>query len=167
MVVDYGHQRYNSAGTEMTSTVKSFLVASFIYLLLGLVGQAVTVLDAWFGFNPLAYTATTAILQILLVGWLTQAALALIYDRWLVPPEAVEMSATSEPGAASHRTVVAQGQLVFILFNLGLPLVIIGRPGLTIFGGPWLAGGAVLGALLQLLAVGIFLRQAWQVLRRT
>jgi hypothetical protein len=164
MVVDWGHRRYNSAGTEMTSIVKRFLVASFIYLLLGLIVQTVTVLDAWFGFNPFAYTAATATLQILLVGWLTQAALALIYDRWLVPPGAAEISATSGPGTG---TVTAQGQLVFILFNLGLPLVIIGRPGLSILGGPWLATGAVLGALLQLFAGGIFLRQAWQMLKRT
>ncbi len=60
----------------MSPIAKNFFVASLIYLLLGLVAQAVAVFDIWLGFNPLAYTTVTAIRQILLLGWLTQLALA-------------------------------------------------------------------------------------------
>ena len=135
----------------MTPIARRFLVASFVYLVLGLVAQTVAALDVWLGFNPLAYTTVMATQQILLIGWLTQAVLALIYDRWLVSPQATDASAS--------------GQVVFVLFNIGLPLVIIGRPGLSIFGGPWLGAGAVLGAALQLLAILLFLRQAWLAFR--
>ncbi len=106
----------------MSPIVKKFLGAALSYFILGLFIQAVAVFDLWLGFNPLSYTTVTAVSQILLVGWLTQLALALVYDRWL----------------SSLEQVARPGTIIFVLFNLGLPLVIIGRPGLAIFGGDWI-----------------------------
>ena len=98
----------------MLSSAKRFFIASLIYFGLGLLAQAAAVFDVWLGFNPLAYTTITATQQLLLLGWLTQVALALIYDRWLVN--------------AGRQSALA----VLILFNLGLPLTIIGQPGLAV-----------------------------------
>jgi len=127
----------------MSSSARRFFVAAVIYFVLGLLAQAAAALDVWLGFNPLTYTTTTATQQLLLLGWLTQIALALIYDRWLV-------------NARTHSALP-----VLILFNLGLPLTIIGQPGLAIFGRGWIGAVAVLGAILQLVAAIVFIREAW------
>lgn len=133
----------------MPATAKKFVAASIIYLLLGLTAQAAAAFDVWLGFNPLAYTTVTAVTQLLLLGWLTQIALALVYGRWLTP--------FTDDGA---------GRWVFILFNLGLPLVIIGQPGVSIFTGPWIGAAAALGALLQLAAGVVLSRQIWSLLKK-
>lgn len=133
----------------MSATAKKFVAASIIYLLLGLTAQAAAVFDIWLGFNPLAYTTVTAVTQLLLLGWLTQMALALVYERWLTSP-------------VDDRA----GRLVFALFNLGLPLVVIGRPGVSIFTGPWIGAAAALGALLQLAAAVVLGRQIWSLLKK-
>jgi hypothetical protein len=134
--------------------IKNFLIASFIYLGIGLLAQTVIMFDAWLGFNPLAYTASTATGQILLLGWLTQFSLALAYDRWIMwSPQA------QSPTATIHRSKSAT--VVFVLFNLGLPLVILGQPGLALFGGAWLGIVAAAGGVLLFLAGLIFIRDAW------
>jgi hypothetical protein len=142
----------------MTPIAKKFFVASLVYFIFGLVAQAVAVFDVWLGFNPLAYTTVTATTQVLLVGWLTQVALALIYDRWLTPAE-LEAKSTSAVQSSKF------GLIVFVLFNLGLPLVIIGQPGLSIFGGRWLGAAAAFGAVLQLLAGLIFVWVVWDLFK--
>lgn len=131
----------------MSIAVKRFFVASLVYLMLGLAAQAAAVLDVWWGFNPLAYTTVSATQQLLLLGWLTQLGLALIYDRWLLPA-----------AGFGPRPALA----VLALFNLGLVLAIAGQPGLALFGRPWLGAAAAVGALLQVLA-GLLL--VWQVRR--
>ena len=55
---------------------------------------------------------------------------------------------------------------VFVLFNIGLPLVIIGQPGLMMLGGNWLGAVAAFGALLQLFAGLVFVYDAWQAMLR-
>lgn len=134
----------------MSPMIKKFFTAALIYLVLGLLAQTVSVLDTWLGFNPLAYTATATTQQILLLGWLTQLGLALVYDRWLSLSE------------ASNRRL---SLIVFVLFNMGLPLVIIGQPGLALVGGAWLGIVAVGGGVMLLAAGLIFIRQAWLTFR--
>ena len=107
--------------------------------------------DGWLGFNPLAYTAVSATMQLLLLGWLTQLALAVLYDRWLEPAR------PAEDGPAPTWPMVG-----LVLFNLGLPLVIGGQPGLVMLGWHWLGAAAALGAILQLLAGLIFVYDGWQ-----
>ncbi len=131
----------------MLPITRKFFSAALIYLVLGLLAQAVSAFDVWLGFNPLAYTAVAATQQLLLLGWLTQLGLALAYDRWLSPPD-------------------KSARLVFILFNIGLPLVIVGQPGLALFGGPWLGVVTVVGGLLQVWAGLEFVRQAWRTTRK-
>ena len=124
----------------MGPITRKFLIAAMIYFLLGLLLQAVALLDVWLGFNPLAYTSVGATEQTILVGWLSQVALALAYDRWLPQPR--------------------RGQVVFVLFNLGLPLTILGQPMLAMFGSNWLGLLITVGGLLQL-AGGGFLWGRW------
>jgi hypothetical protein len=134
----------------MSPIIKKFFTAALIYLVLGLLAQTVSVLDTWLGFNPLAYTATATTQQILLLGWLTQLGLALVYDRWLTLSE-----------ATNRRSSL----MVFVLFNIGLPLVIMGQPGLALVGGAWLGIVAVGGGVMLLAAALIFIREAWLTLR--
>ena len=143
----------------MSPIAQRFLIASLVYLMLGLLAQTVTVFDLWLGFNPLAYTAVSATMQLLLLGWLTQLGLALVYDRGLMP--AGEMDKSTQE--AQHRTLPV---VVFVLFNVGLPLVIIGQPGLIMLGGNWLGAAAAFGALLQLFAGLAFVYDAWQAMLR-
>ena len=129
----------------MLPIAQKFFVASLIYFALGLLAQAITIFDVWLGFNPLAYTAITTTGQIFLVGWLSQVALALVYDRWL-PATKV-------------------GTVVFVLFNVGLPLALVGQPGVAVWGEDWIGLVAGLGALLQLTAGVTFIWDVWNGLR--
>lgn len=147
----------------MSPIAKKFFIASLIYLILGLIAQAVAVFDVWLGFNPLAYTAVTATEQILLVGWLTQVALALIYDRWLLPVPEPATTAQNSPFEAQDTKT---GMIVLVLFNLGLPLVIAGQPGLAMLGGSWVGAVAALGGLLQLFGGLVFVYDVWKLARR-
>ncbi len=139
---------------QMSSIAKKFLIASLIYFVLGLLAQAINLFDVWLGFNPLAYTAVSATMQLLLVGWLTQLGLALVYDRWLPP-------AQQTGDSVSETQQEKWPMVVLILFNLGLPLAILGQPGLMIFGGWWLGAVAAFGALLQLFAGLVFVYHLW------
>ena len=141
----------------MSPIVKKFLISSLIYFVLGLLAQVVNVFDVWLGFNPLAYTAVTATMQLLLVGWLTQLGLALIYAGWLTP---IPQNEDSVRGTNQEKW----SMVVFILFNLGLPLAILGQPGLMIFGGWWLGAVAAFGTLLQLFAGLVFIYDVWQLM---
>jgi hypothetical protein len=133
----------------MSSIARKFFKASLVYFILGLTVQMVAGFDLWLGFNPLAYTAIVAIEKILLLGWLAQLGLALVYDRWLQPSLPLEVPLS--------KTELA----VFALFNLGLPLVILGQPGLAMLAGAWVGFLAALGSLLQFLAGLIFLGEVW------
>ncbi len=166
----------------MTYISRKFFIASLIYLLLGLLAQAIAAVDAWLGFNPLPYTALTATQQLFLLGWLTQLAMALVYERWEIGDgsprneakrgQAAALTDSNSPDSAPqilgrpmrflkpHRSLS-----VFVLFNAGLILLIIGQPGVALFGGAWLGVAAVLGGLLQLSAGALFVYQAWPALR--
>lgn len=154
----------------MLPIVKKFLVAALIYLALGLLAQAISVLDVWLGFNPLAYTAATAMQQLFLLGWLTQLGMAVVYDRWLQKLETGDSGSIQNPKSEIQNTQRALRPksvlMVFILFNIGLPLVVAAQPGLALFGGAWLGPVAVVGALLQLIAGLLFVKQAWSALKQ-
>ena len=143
----------------MSAIAKRFLIASLGYLILGLLAQTVTVFDVWLGFNPLAYTAVSATMQLLWLGWLTQLGLALVYDRWLMPvrEQIILGGSPRRPGLP---------MTVFVLFNIGLPLVIIGQPGLIMLGDNWLGAVAAFGALLQLFAGLAFVYDVWKAMLR-
>lgn len=128
--------------------------------MLGLLAQAVAIFDVWLGFNPLAYTAVSAVTQIFLVGWLTQFGLALIYELWLVPAAKKETAPPDVSGANS-------GIIVFALFNLGLPLALVGQPGLAILGWNWLGAVAALGGICQVLAGLFFIREVLSLFRES
>ena len=131
----------------MSIVARKFFIASLIYLILGLLVQTVAILDVWLGFNPLAYTTVAATEQLLLLGWLTQLGLAVVYDRWLPQSNVLDLT-------------------VFSLFNIGLPLSIIGQPGLALFGRRSFGAIAAFGALLQLFAGCLFVYCVWKMISK-
>jgi hypothetical protein len=100
------------------------------YLLLGLVLSAAQQADMWLGFNPLIYTSTSVIVQVLLVGWLSQAVIGLLYGGTVASPRV----ATAAWGC----------------FNLGLVAAIVGQPLLALTGSELAGGLLAAGGLLQL-----------------
>ena len=92
-----------------------FLLSALAYLLLGLLLQAVQLTDLWLGLNPLAYTVMNMVLQVLLVGWLTQAAIGLTYRVVITRPRA--------------------GTVAWGCLNLGLIAALVGQPLLMLTGG--------------------------------
>jgi hypothetical protein len=114
----------------VSKSAQLFLTTALVYLGLGLVLHAVAMFDVWLGFNPLAYTSVGSTMQTMLIGWLTQSAIALLYDRLLKSPRLVPV--------------------VWACLNVGLVLTIVGQPVLALTGNN-LAGGLVaMGGLMQL-----------------
>lgn len=142
----------------MSPVSKKFLRSSVIYFVVGLLVQAITLFDLWLGFNPLAYTAVNITIQMLLIGWLSQLGLALVYNIWLEP---LRTDGVSGAGRASR------GAVIFGLFNLGLPLVIIGQPGVALLAGGWIGFIGAVGGLCQLAAGLIFLVEVLVLLRHS
>ncbi len=129
----------------MSKAARRFLTTALAYLLLGLALNAAGLADVWLGFNPLAYTAVGATLQALLVGWLSQAAMGLLYDRLVTTPR--------------------HAAATWVCLNLGLALSILGQPVLA-WTGVGLVGGLVaVGGLLEFAAGAIFAVEAWRALK--
>jgi hypothetical protein len=113
----------------VAKTAKLFLVTALIYLGLGLVLYAIAMFDVWLGFNPLAYTSVGSTMQMLLVGWLTQSAMGLLYDRLVKSPRLVA--------------------IVWACLNVGLVLTIVGQPALALTGNDLVGGLVAMGGLMQ------------------
>jgi len=106
-----------------------FLITALVYLGLGLGLHTVAMFDVWLGFNPLAYTSVSSTMQVLLIGWLSQGVMALLYDRLVKSPRLVAMT--------------------WACLNVGLVLTIIGQPALALTGSNVVGGLVAMGGLLQ------------------
>ena len=115
----------------MSRSAQLFLVTSLVYLGLGLVLQVVAMFDIWLGFNPLAYTSVGSTMQMLLIGWLTQSAMALLYDRLVESPRLVSV--------------------IWACINVGLVLTILGQPALALTGSDLVGGLVAMGGLMQMI----------------
>jgi hypothetical protein len=129
----------------VSKSAQLFLVTALIYLGLGLVLQAVALFDVWLGFNPLAYTSVGSTIQTLLIGWLTQALMALIHE-WLGKP-------------------VRRMAVVWSCLNVGLLLSIIGQPVVALTGNDIVGGLLAMGGLLQLAGGLLFAFEATRAAR--
>ncbi len=113
----------------MSKAAQLFLVTALIYLGLGLALHAIAMFDVWLGFNPLAYTSVGSTIQMLLVGWLTQSAMGLLYDRLVRSPRLVA--------------------IVWACLNVGLVLTSVGQPALALTGNDLIGGLVAMGGLMQ------------------
>lgn len=122
-----------------------FLVAALVYLLLGLMVQTVHMADLTLGLSPLNHTTTSLVLQLLLVGWLTQAVVGMLYGGVIKSPRA--------------------STAVWWCLNLGLVAAIVGQPLLVLTGNR--VGGALLlgGGLLQMAGGAAFAADVAATLR--
>jgi hypothetical protein len=129
----------------MSKSAQLFLVTALVYLGLGLILHAIDMFDVWLGFNPLAYTSVGATMQALLIGWLSQSAMALLYDRLVKSPRLVTMA--------------------WACLNVGLVLTIVGQPGLALAGRDLVGGLVAMGGLMQAAGGLIFVVEVTRALR--
>ena len=129
----------------MPKAARWFLTTALVYLGLGLALNAAALADVWLGFNPLAYTSVGSTLQALLVGWLSQAMMGLLYDRLVTSPR--------------------RASVTWVCLNLGLVLTILGQPALAWTGASLLGGLVAIGGLLEFAAGVIFTVEVWQALK--
>jgi hypothetical protein len=130
----------------MSKSAQLFLVTALVYLGLGLILHAIDMFDVWLGFNPLAYTSVGATMQALLIGWLSQSAMALLYDRLVKSPRLVTMA--------------------WACLNVGLVLTIVGQPGLALAGHDLVGGLVAMGGLMQAAGGLIFVVEVARALRK-
>jgi hypothetical protein len=129
----------------VSKSAQLFLVTSLVYLGLGLALHAVAMFDVWLGFNPLSYTSVGATMQTLLIGWLSQAAIALIYERLVPRPR---MTAVT-----------------WACLNVGLLLTIMGQPALALTGSDLIGGLVAVGGLMQVTGGLLFIYEVIRSLR--
>lgn len=130
----------------MSKSAQLFLVTALAYLGLGLILHAIAMFDIWLGFNPLAYTSVGATMQALLIGWLTQSAMALLYQLLVKSPRMVTM--------------------VWACLNVGLVLTIVGQPVLALTGNDLVGGLVAMGGLMQVAGGMTFAIELVQALRK-
>jgi hypothetical protein len=130
----------------MSKSAQLFLVTALVYLGLGLILHAIAMFDVWLGFNPLAYTSVGATMQALLIGWLTQSAMALLYQQLVKSPRMVTM--------------------VWACLNVGLVLTIVGQPVLALTGSDLVGGLVAMGGLMQVAGGMTFAIELVQALRK-
>jgi hypothetical protein len=129
----------------VSKSAHSFLVTSLVYLGLGLAVQAVGLFDLWLGFNPLAFTSLGSTVQILLIGWLTQSLMALIYERVVA---ATRLATT-----------------VWICLNIGLVLAVVGQPVLVLTGNDLVGTLVAVGGLLQMAGGIMFIFEVMRAIK--
>lgn len=129
----------------MSKSAQLFLVTALVYLGLGLILNAIAMFDVWLGFNPLAYTSVGATMQALLIGWLSQATMALLYDRLVKSPRLVTMA--------------------WACLNVGLVLTIVGQPGLALAGRDLVGALVAMGGLMQAAGGLLFVVEVARALR--
>jgi len=129
----------------VSKAARWFLTTALVYLGLGLALNAAALADVWLGFNPLAYTSVGSTLQALLVGWLSQAVMGLLYDRLIASPR--------------------RAAVTWACLNLGLALSILGQPALAWTGAGLLGGLVAVGGLLEFAAGVIFAVEVRQALK--
>jgi len=122
-----------------------FLATALVYLGLGVILHAVAMFDVWLGFNPLAYTSVGSTVQTLLIGWLSQSLMGLLYDRLVKSPRLVAV--------------------VWACLNVGLVLTIGGQPALALTGSDLIGGLVAMGGLLQAAAGVTFAVEAARAVR--
>ena len=122
-----------------------FLTTALVYLVLGLALNAAALADVWLGFNPLAYTSVGSTLQALLVGWLSQAVMGLLYDRLVTSPR--------------------WASVTWVCLNLGLGLSILGQPALAWTGAGLIGALVAVGGLLAFAAGVTFAAEVGRALK--
>ncbi len=130
----------------MSRFAQLFLMTALVYLGLGLVLHAVAMFDVWLGFNPLAYTSVGSTMQVLLVGWLSQSVMALLYDRLVKSPRLVAMT--------------------WACLNGGLALTIVGQPALALTGSNVVGGLVAMGGLLQAAGGVMFVAEVARTIKK-
>jgi hypothetical protein len=129
----------------LSKAARWFLAIALVYLVLGLALNAAALADVWLGFNPLAYTSVGSTLQALLVGWLSQAVMGLLYDRLVTSPR--------------------WAPVTWVCLNLGLGLSILGQPVLAWTGAGLVGGLVAVGGLLEFAAGITFAAEVWRALK--
>jgi hypothetical protein len=129
----------------VSKSAKLFLLTALVYLGLGLALHAVAMFDVWLGFNPLVYTSVGLTMQMLLIGWLTQFAMAFLYHYLVKSPYLVAV--------------------IWACLNVGLVLTIVGQPVLALTDSDLVGGLVAMGGVMQLAGGVAFMIEVTRAMR--
>jgi hypothetical protein len=133
----------------MPLLTRTFLKASLLYLVAGLLTGLFVSADSAFGLDLPVSGLLPVYFHMLMVGWISQLIIGVVF--WMFPKYSREQPRRSE----------SLGWVTFWLLNMGLLLRVISEPlltqGLSILWG-WLL---VLSSLLQWLAGLAFVANTW------
>jgi hypothetical protein len=127
----------------MPPLARTFVRASFVYLLAALVLGALMMLDRWLSFSRWLKAVYLSQLHLLVVGWITQLAIGVAY--WIFPRFLKEQN----PRRRGSDTLTIA---VLICLNAGLLLRFFAEPFYLMGPRPWLAALMALSGVLQALA---------------
>lgn len=128
----------------MPSLARTFIKASFAYLIAAFLLGALMTLDGWLSFSRWLRVLYFSQLHLLVVGWISQLALGVAY--WMFPRFLKEQDPRPR---GSERLAYA----VIVALNAGLLLRFALEPFSMLNPQPWLAAALSLSGILQALAV--------------
>jgi len=136
----------------MPPIARSFVRASFVYLVVAFLLGALMMLDDWLSFSRWLQVVYLSQLHLLVVGWITQLAIGVAY--WMFP----RFLRAQDP---RPRGSDALAWTVFLCLNAGLVLRFLVEPFNLMNPQPWLAALLALSGILQAVAVVVFAWLIW------
>lgn len=140
----------------MPPIARSFIRASFVYLVVAFLLGALMMLDDWLSFSRWLQVVYLSQLHLLVVGWITQLAIGVAY--WMFPRFLREQDPRPRGSDALAWTV-------FLCLNAGLLLRLLVEPFHLMDPQPWLAALVALSGILQAVAGLCFAWLIWGRIR--
>lgn len=133
----------------MISQARVIIRTALLYLVAAVLLGAALLLNQAFALSDALYALQPAFYHLLTIGWLTQLIFGVAV--WMFP------AATREQPHGDPRLA----WLGYLALNVGLLLRIVAEPLLIWRPAPWLGWALALSALLQVVAVWVFIALLW------
>jgi hypothetical protein len=133
----------------MYTQARYFIRTALIYLLLGFVVGGLVLINQGLALDGRITALLPVFYHLLMVGWVTQLICGVAL--WLFPPLSREQPHGDE----------RLGWFSYAALNIGLPLRVIFEPLHTWLPAPWLGWPLALSALLQVIAIWLFVIAIW------
>jgi hypothetical protein len=133
----------------MYTQARYFIRTALIHLLLAFMVGGLVLIDQGLALDPRIGALLPVFYHLLMVGWATQLICGVAL--WMFPPRSREQPRGDE----------RLGWCTYVALNVGLVLRVICEPLNSWSPAPWLGWGLALSALLQMLAIWIFVLAIW------